>query len=123
MFAKAKDPAHHARILERRAARLRRSNWLRRLVFSLTGMGLLLLLRMNPSVVEDVVAMAHDVPPRTQQQSGFEAPQDVHVRRMPTDAVPVRRLGATYPTNTQQIDVQAQANDVAQTLRTLPPGG
>ncbi|APX10843.1 hypothetical protein [Tateyamaria omphalii] len=123
MFAKPKDPAQHARILERRAARTRRSNWLRRLVFSLTGVGLMLLLRMNPGLVEDVIAMAHDVPPRAQQDSSFDAPRDVHVRRMPTDAVPVHRLGATSPADPQQIDAQAQANDVASTLRTLVPGG
>ena len=122
MFFRHKDPAQHARILDRRAARARRSRWLGRVVFSLTGMGLLLMLRMNPGIVEDVVAMAHDVPPRVQAGS-FEAPSDIYVRQMPSDTVPVRRLGTVSPTQTGQVDVQVQANDMAKTLRTLTPGG
>ncbi|MBY5934234.1 hypothetical protein KUV51_14590 [Tateyamaria omphalii] len=122
MLLRHTDPARHARILERRAARARRSKWLGRVIFSMTGFGLLMILRMNPGIVEDVVALAHDVPPRT-QDSSFEAPSDVHVRRMPTDAVPVRRLGSSAPGQTEQVDIQAQADDVANTLRALTPGG
>ncbi|WP_299045902.1 hypothetical protein [uncultured Tateyamaria sp.] len=116
------DPERHARILNRRAARARRSKWLGRLLFSMSGMGLLLLLRMNPGIVEDVVALAHDVPPRTQTAS-FDAPQSVNVRQMPGDAVPVRR-GGTLPQATRAPDdTQAQADAVARTLRALNPGG
>ena len=117
------DPAQrHARILERRAARARRSKWLGRVLFSLTGMGLLLVLRLNPGIVEDVVALAHDVPPRTQTAS-FDAPQDVSVRHMPGDAVPVRRGGTLPQTVSATDDTQAQADAVARTLRALNPGG
>lgn len=117
------DPAQrHARILERRAARARRSKWLGRMLFSLTGMGLLLVLRMNPGIVEDVVALAHDVPARTQTAS-FDAPQDVFVRHMPGDAVPVRRGGALPQGTSAADDTQAQADAVARTLGALKPGG
>ena len=77
---------------------------------------------MNPGIVEDVVALAHDVPPRTPTHT-LEAPRDVHVRRMPTDVVPVRRAGTAAPSETQQIDVQARAHDTADTLRARAPGG
>lgn len=114
------DAARHARILDRRAARTRRSKWLGRLLFSATGMGLLLALRMNPGIVEEVVAMAHDVPPRS-QAARFDTPAEIQVRQMPDDAVPVRR-GGTLPQGTSASqDTQAQADSVANTLRALIP--
>ncbi|WP_189369204.1 hypothetical protein [Tateyamaria omphalii] len=111
----ARDQIENARVLERRAARTRRSKWLGRLLFSLTGMGLLLALRMNPGILEDVVAMAHDVPPRA-ESSTFEKPADVHVRQMPKDVVPVRR-GGTLPRTTSISDnTQQQAATIANAL-------
>ncbi|WP_299592088.1 hypothetical protein [uncultured Tateyamaria sp.] len=116
------DPARHARILERREARTRRSKWLGRLLFSLMGMGLLLALRMNPGVVETVVAIAHDVQPQA-QLSDFEKSKDVHIRQMPRDVVPVRRGGTLPQTKTTHDDTQQQADAVANALRGLAPGG
>ncbi|WP_299201958.1 hypothetical protein [uncultured Tateyamaria sp.] len=116
------DPARQARILNRRAARTRRSKWLGRLLFSLTGMGLLLALRLNPGIVEEVVAMAHDVPKRS-QPANFEPPEPVHVRNMPRDMVPVRRAGTLPQTQTASDDTQQQADAIANALRGLNPGG
>ncbi len=116
------DPARQARILNRRAARTRRSKWLGRLLFSLTGMGLLLALRLNPGIVEEVVAMAHDVPKRS-QPANFEAPEPVHVRHMPRDVVPVRRAGTLPQTKMASDDTQQKADALANTLRGLNPGG
>ncbi|MEL6620688.1 MAG: hypothetical protein AAFY39_10440 [Pseudomonadota bacterium] len=82
-----------ARVLERRAARARRSKWLGRMIFSLLGMGMLIGLRMHPDIVEDIVRLAHDVPPRTQHAT-LSAPTEVEVRHMPGDRVPVRRAGS-----------------------------
>ena len=114
----------HERKLERRAARTRRSKWLGRLLFSLTGMGLLLLLRLNPGAIEAVVAYLHDVPARSQIAT-LQSPETVQLRSMPADVVPVRRGGALPGTGTRapQRDTQAQAEDVGQTLRALSPGG
>ncbi|MEX0371687.1 MAG: hypothetical protein AB3N09_13730 [Tateyamaria sp.] len=122
MALKHSDPARHARILERRAARARRSKWLGRCLFSLSGFGLLLLLRLNPALVEDVVAVAHDVPRRT-TTAEFEAPSTVQVRQMPRDVVPVRRAGVQPQPVSQSDQTQAQADAVARTLRGLSPGG
>lgn len=102
----ARDQTRSDRILERRAARTRRSKWLGRLLFSLMGMGLLTALRMNPEIIEDVVAMAHDVPPRV-ESSSFDKPIDVHVRQMPRDVVPVRR-GGTLPDTAAPTDMRQQ---------------
>lgn len=114
----------HERKLERRAARTRRSKWLGRLLFSLTGMGLLLLLRLNPDAIEAAVAHLHDVPSRSQIAT-LQTPEAVHVRTMPTDVIPVRRGGALPGNGTRapQGDTQAQADDVAHKLRSLSPGG
>ena len=81
-----------ARILERRAARARFSTWLHRLTMSLFAMGLLAMLRLNPDILPNLVALAHDVPQRS-QIARLEAPEDVTVRTMPNDMVPVRRAG------------------------------
>lgn len=82
------------RKLQRRTGRARRSKWLGRLLFSLTGMGLVILLRMNPAIVADVVAYAHQADQSRPPIIG--KPSDVRVRVMPADAVPVRR-GNTPP--------------------------
>ena len=114
----------HARKLERRAARARRSKWLGRVLFSMTGMGLLLLLRLNPGAIETIIAHLHDVPPRSQIAT-LQTPETVHVRSMPADVVPVRR-GGTLPGNgprAPERQVHSQADDVGQTLRSLSPGG
>ncbi|WP_415402102.1 hypothetical protein [Tateyamaria sp. SN3-11] len=114
----------HERKLERRAARTRRSKWLGRLLFSLTGMGLLLLLRLNPDAIEAAVAHLHDVPSRSQIAT-LQTPEAVQVRTMPTDVTPVRRGGALPGNGTRapQADTQAQADNVAHKLRSLSPGG
>jgi len=125
MTQMTRDPARkHARTLERRAARARRSKWLGRLLFSLTGMALLLVVRMNPGIVEEVIAAAHDVP-RQNTAAAFDAPDQVMVRRMPADVVPVRRGGALPGSGTHASPehTQAQADAVGQTLRGLAPGG
>lgn len=121
MVRSSADPARHARILERRAARAQRSKWLGRLLFSLTGMGLLLALRMNPGIVEEAVAMAYGVPQA--QSPAAEVPEDARVRQMPRDVVPVRR-GGTLPQTTPSGDsTKHQADAVASTLRGLASGG
>ncbi len=117
-----KDPMRHARILDRRAARARRSKWLGRVLFSFTGLGLLLALRMNPGFVEQVIAAAHDVPPRS-HAAQFDAPADVQVRQMPRNAVPVRRGGTPADAILASDDTQAQADAVAKALRGLAPDG
>ena len=89
--------ARKARMLERRAARTRRSKWLGRVIFSLTGFGLLALLRMHPDIIEDIVAYAHDVPAR-HETATLAAPETVVVRTMPNDTVPVRRAGTVQAT-------------------------
>mmetsp|Transcript_29107 Transcript_29107/g.56046 ORF Transcript_29107/g.56046 Transcript_29107/m.56046 type:complete len:127 (+) Transcript_29107:3723-4103(+) len=113
------------RILERRAARAKRSKWLGRLLFSLTGMGLLLMLRMYPDSVADVVAYAQSPKSEAQAQPFIQKPGAIQVRRMPNDAVPVRR-GGTLPgngTRAPQDDTRAQADALGQQLRDLRPGG
>ena len=113
------------RILNRRAARATRSKWLGRLLFSLTGMGLLMLLRMYPDSVADVVAFAQMPKSEQHAQPFIQRPSDVLVRRMPNDAVPVRR-GGTLPgtgTGTPEGDTRAQADALGQHLRGLTPGG
>ncbi|MEM8656038.1 MAG: hypothetical protein AAGF36_14955 [Pseudomonadota bacterium] len=118
-----KDPeTRRARVLERRAARERRSKWLGRLLFSLTGMGLVVLLRMHPGIVEDAVRLAYGHPPAAQNDA-IAAADDTQVRQMPKDVVPVRRGGALPQTSRTDIDTQAQADDVANSLRSLAPGG
>ena len=122
MASKSADPLRHVRVLERRAARARRSKWLGRCLFSLSGMTLLLALRMNPDVLEQVIAHAHDVPRRT-DTGEFQAPQDVLVRHMPRDVIPVRRAGVGPETARQDHQTQAQAEQVADKLRVSAPGG
>lgn len=111
------------RKLQRRAGRARRSKWLGRLLFSLTGMGLMILLRMNPAIVADVVAYAHRADQSRPPIIG--KPSDVRVRVMPADAVPVRR-GNTPPvkiTAPSEPDAQAQAEAVGARLKNMNPGG
>lgn len=108
---------------DRRAARTRRSKWLGRLLFSLTGMGLLLLLRMNPAVVSDVIAWSQDTQ-RPQDPRVIAKPDDIHVRAMPSNSVPVRH-GGTLPghgTGAPRTDKQAQAETLGAMLRSLDPG-
>ncbi len=120
------DRAQHTeRILNRRAARAKRSKWLGRLLFSLIGMGLLMLLRLYPETVADVVALAQMPKSEQHPQPMIQRPSDVLVRRMPNDAVPVRRGGA-LPGNgssVPQTDTRAQADSIAQQLRDFAPGG
>ena len=80
------------RVFERRAARTRRAKWLGGLLFSGTGMALMLVLRTNPDLADTIVAWSHgtDVPPALRT---VEKPADIHVRAMPSDVVPVRRGG------------------------------
>lgn len=113
------------RILHRRAARAKRSKWLGRLLFSLTGMGLLLLLRMHPEAVADVVAFAQSARSEQSAQPLIQKPSDIHVRRMPNDVVPVRR-GGSLPGNgssAPQQHTQAQADALGQQLSGIRPGG
>lgn len=113
----------HVRTLKRRDARARRSAWLGRVLFSLTGMGLLLILRQSPGTVEDVVLWFHDVPVRDTAQH-LNAPTDINVRRMPADVVPVRRGGALTANaghSAQNADLQDQAQAVQSRLNQLDP--
>lgn len=112
------------RRFERRAARTRRSKWLGRLLFSLTGMGLLLLLRLNPEMIANAVAWSQAGAGQSDPRV-LSKPADVHVRVMPSDSVPVRR-GGSLPgngTHAPQGDTAAQADALGQTLRGLSPGG
>lgn len=118
------DPTHqHERILNRRAGRARRSRWLGRLVFSLTGMGLLLMLRMNPTIVADVVGYVYAADHAT--PSMVAKPSDIRVRVMPGNTVPVRRAGTLQEKTSQsaQPDTQAQANAVGTQLKDMDLGG
>lgn len=113
----------HTRTLERRAARARRSRWLGRVLFSLTGMGLLLLIRMNPDMVGTIVAWSHNASAPAPERV-LTPPSDIRISAMPGNSVPVRR-GATPPghgTRAPQQDANAQADAVADTLRSLSPG-
>ncbi|MEL6450191.1 MAG: hypothetical protein AAFQ19_02945 [Pseudomonadota bacterium] len=114
------------RLYERRAARARRSKWLGRLLFSLMGMGLLLGLRTHPEIVSDVIVWAHGTkPPASAQQRTIAPPSDIHVRVMPSDAVPVRRANTLPGTGTRPAttDAQGQADALGQALRGFTPGG
>ncbi len=113
----------HARKVKRRDARARRSAWLGRLLFSLTGMGLLLTLRLYPGTIEATVLWFHDVPTRSAVHQ-LDAPVDVNVRRMPTDVVPVRRGGALAPHQGQSGENAhlQQARAVQNQLQSLDPG-
>ncbi len=109
---------------DRRAARARRSKWLGRMLFSLIGMGLLLLVRLNPGLAADVVAWSHGVNGNGAAPT-LSKPTDIHVRKMPSNVVPVRR-GGDLPggdTRAPQPDAQAQADAVGNALRSLSPGG
>jgi len=90
----------HQRTLKRRAARTRRSKWLGKLLFSLTGMGILLVFRLTPELPEKVAIFIHDM---QKGKSAPAAPPDqtqAQVRFMPADKVPVRRGGiSTDPLN------------------------
>lgn len=117
----------HERTLRRRSGRARRSRWLGRLVFSLTGMGLVLLLRVNPEIVADTVSY---VSAADQNQRGvITRPSDVQVRTMPASAVPIRRGGslqAQAPQGTgpdmQNPDLQNQADALSVQLANMRPG-
>ena len=112
------------RKFERRAARTRRSKWLGRLLFSLTGMGLLLLVRMNPGVVADVIVWSQGNPEAGQSRT-IAKPTDIHVRGMPSNQMPVRRGGSLPGNGTRapQGDTQSDADVVADALRGFNPGG
>ncbi|WP_299375900.1 hypothetical protein [uncultured Tateyamaria sp.] len=117
-------PAQHThdRVLARRNARARRSRWLGRALWSLTGIGLMSVLRLYPEATADALAYLHDVPPRTTQAT-LTQPETVEVRHMPRDTVPVRRAGALALTGPDPVAPQTQANTLGQTLRDLKPGG
>ncbi len=83
------------RTYARRAARTRRAKWLGGALFSLTGMGLMLVLRLNPDLVEGIAALT----PGTHVPEDLrviEEPEEIQVRTMPRDVVPVRR-GSALP--------------------------
>jgi hypothetical protein len=84
----------HERKLARRAARARRSKWLGRLLFSLTGVAMMLGLRANPEVVEDVVAWAVTANSASAQAGSAVDPTDQLVSAMPRNSVPVRRANS-----------------------------
>lgn len=115
------------RTFARRAARTQRSKWLTRFLLSMTGMGLMLFVRLNPSVVEDVMAWSQGTS-HTTAQPAFTKPADARatdkrVRVMPSNFVPVRR-GGDLPGNgnhAPQGDAQAQADAVSKTLHGLSP--
>ena len=85
----------HERAFERRAARSRRVKRLVGTIFALIGAVMMFSLFLHPQLMSDVVAWSHgaDVPEalRTAEQS-----DDLHVRSMPSDAVPVRRGGGAF---------------------------
>jgi hypothetical protein len=120
------EPARrNARILGRRATRAKRSKWLGRLLFSLTGMGLLLVLRLNPEMVADAVSYAQSTRSEAAARPMIGTPSDVLVQRMPGNAVPVRK-GGTLPgngTHPAQNNTQAQAETLGQQLGNMRPGG
>ena len=78
------------RIYARRAKRTRRAKFLGAVLLALTGMVLTVSLRMNPGLAEQIVAWSHgtDVPYGLRDVDNSE---DVEVRTMPKDVVPVRR--------------------------------
>ncbi|MEM6372022.1 MAG: hypothetical protein AAF727_04495 [Pseudomonadota bacterium] len=85
------------RVYARRARRTRLSKWLGGVVLSVVGMGLMLVMRLNPELTEDLIAMSNGthVP---EEVRVAERPEDLRVRAMPSDAVPVRRGGgSTFP--------------------------
>ena len=98
----ARPPRNRAseRILDRRAARARRSRWLGRLLFSLTGMALLVVLRMNPEVVGEVIAWSQGAT-AGKTAPVLSRPTDIRVRAMPGDTVPVRRGGSRQESRTR----------------------
>lgn len=115
----------HERKLNRRAARARRSKWLGRLLFSMTGMGLLLLLRMNPEMVADAVSYAQSTRAEAAARPVIAKPGDITVQRMPSNAVPVRK-GGTLPGNRAQAprhDTQARAESLGRELGNMRPEG
>ncbi|WP_299732583.1 hypothetical protein [uncultured Tateyamaria sp.] len=81
------------RTYARRAARTRRSKWLSGVLFSLTGMALMLVLRLNPDLVDGIAALTPGTPVPNDLRT-IEEPVDIHLRAMPRDVVPVRRGGA-----------------------------
>ena len=122
-MAKLSRAHRNERKLQRRAARARRSQWLGRLVFSLAGMGLFLVVRMNPEMLNDTVAYVQNHKNTAPQM--ITKPADIRVRTMPASAVPVRR-GGNLPGHTRQIprdSTQSQAETISAQLTNMAPGG
>lgn len=92
-------------------------------MFSLTGMGLLLVLRMNPTIVADVVTYVHAGDHAGPSMSA--KPSDIRVRTMPGNTVTVRRAGSLQKDtrHSAQPDPQAQANAVGTQLKDMDLGG
>ncbi len=112
---------YHIRTLERRAARTRRSKWLSRIIFSLSGFGLMLFLRFNPEVALDVVTWVEIQRENSEVARDLSLPQ---VRIMPLDRVVVRRGTQTEPRpQVSSKDAQAQADSVSHTLQNFKVGG
>ncbi len=109
------------RILERRAKRARRPKWLGRLLFSLIGVGIFLVLRMHPTLVTDVVAYAHQ--PDSSSPPVIGRPSDIQVRIMPTDAVPVRRGLHQPQSTTARTEPNMHATAVSTKFKSITPGG
>lgn len=106
----------------RRAARTQRSKWIARFLFSLTGMGMLLFLRLNPELMMEAVSAAQGMKGQKDTAS-TSAPGGTFVRNMPKDIVPVRR-GGNLPgngTRAPQQQTQFQADAVNDQLRGLDP--
>ena len=127
-MARLNHPQSNERILMRRAGRGRRSRWLASVLFWLFGLGLVLLLRMNPAIVADAAsyASAQDHP----RHGIITKPSDVRVRIMPANAVPIRRGGTLQTTaaqgpgpDTQTPDTQSQADALGAQLASMRSGG
>ncbi|MEP4553607.1 MAG: hypothetical protein ABJR46_15820 [Tateyamaria sp.] len=120
------DQIERAQVLERkfkqREARSQRSKWLGRMIFSLTGMGLLLFLRLNPEVIIQAMSTAQSFKGE-QDTASLSNASGTFVRKMPDSFVPVRR-GGNLPgngTSAPQQQTQSQADAVSNQLRELSP--
>ncbi|MEO9684395.1 MAG: hypothetical protein ABJF86_05680 [Tateyamaria sp.] len=120
------DQIERAQVLERkfkrREARSQRSKWLGRVIFSLTGMGLLLFLRLNPEVIIQAMSTAQSFKGE-QDTASLSSASGTLVRKMPDSFVPVRRGGSLPGNGTRapQQQTQSQADAVSNQLRELSP--
>lgn len=111
-----KDEKKFARVLERREARARRSKRLGRFIFSGFGIFLMITLRMNPAIADDIAGFIVGL-----SEDGQTVQTSEQASNMPKNRVKVRKgIIRTQQASTQ--NGQALAQEIDNTLSTRKVG-